>query len=146
MKQGTSTSEGRSRNMRAIRAKDTKPEIVVRKALHAAGLRFRLHRKDLPGKPDIVFASRRLVVEVRGCFWHMHGCSLSNIPASRVDYWGPKLARNVSRDAANKAELKTLGWKVIEIWECEVKRPEKLRRLVELVKAEEALESKLRKK
>lgn len=145
MKQVTSTSEGRSRNMRAIRAKNTKPEITVRKALHAAGLRFRLHQKNLPGKPDIVLASRKLIVEVRGCFWHMHGCSLSNIPASRVDYWGPKLARNVSRDATNKSELNKLGWKVLEIWECEVKCPDALRRLVAQVKAVKGRKRPLRK-
>lgn len=114
--------ERRSAIMARIRSKATSPEVRVRKAAHALGLRFRLHRRDLPGNPDLVFRGLNLVLFVHGCFWHQHvGCRRASVPKSRTDYWGPKLARNVARDRTNAQSLQQLGWKVRIIWECEVK-------------------------
>ena len=113
----------RSEQMRLIRARDTKPELVVRRALHAAGLRFRLHAKDLPGKPDIIFRRKRIVIFVHGCFWHRHpdpDCKRARLPKTRRDFWEPKLNGNRSRDEAVKARLEDKGWRVIEIWECQL--------------------------
>jgi DNA mismatch endonuclease, patch repair protein len=118
------TPAARSRNMASIRSKDMKPEIAVRKAAHAAGFRFRLHRKDLPGKPDLVFPKYRAVIFVHGCFWHQHAeprCLDGRPPKSNTGYWGPKLARNTERDAASKARLAEMGWRTLVIWECETK-------------------------
>lgn len=109
----------RSENMRRIRSKGMLPELAVRSMVHRMGFRFRLHRKDLPGKPDLVFASRRKVIFVHGCFWHAHGCRIAHVPRSNLDYWGPKLERNRTRDAKNIAALKAGGWKTLVIWECE---------------------------
>ncbi|WP_342453011.1 very short patch repair endonuclease [Pararoseomonas indoligenes] len=107
--------------MRANKAKNTKPEIVVRRMLHAMGYRFRLHRRDLPGTPDIVFPGRRKAIQVHGCFWHQHeGCRRATLPATRREFWVPKLARNKQRDADAEARLRALGWKVINVWECEL--------------------------
>ena len=107
--------------MRGNKAKDTKPEIAGRQVLHAMGYRFRLHRRDLPGTPDIVFPGRRKVIQVHGCFWHQHeGCRNATLPATRQDYWLPKLARNRERDAENDARLVRLGWSILTVWECEV--------------------------
>lgn len=107
--------------MRAIRQKDTKPELAVRKLLHALGFRFRLHRRDLPGKPDIVLPRHNAVVFVHGCFWHQHqGCRISNVPRSRTDYWLPKLARTVQRDASAIQSLESRGWRTLVVWECEL--------------------------
>ncbi|MBX5165702.1 MULTISPECIES: very short patch repair endonuclease [unclassified Rhizobium] len=114
----------RSALMSQIRSKDTKPEMLVRRLLHGMGLRYRLHRKDLPGKPDITLPKWNTVVFVNGCFWHQHpsnNCRASAIPTSRQDYWVPKLARTVARDAENVAALKALGWRVLVLWECELK-------------------------
>jgi DNA mismatch endonuclease (patch repair protein) len=111
----------RSANMRAIRSKDMLPELAVRRLVHKLGYRFRLHRVDLPGKPDLVFASRRKVIFVHGCFWHSHNCKAAHVPKSNRDYWIPKLQRNQLRDEKNIATLKAKGWKSIVIWECEVK-------------------------
>lgn len=111
----------RSRMMAGIRSKDTKPEIVVRRYLHAKGLRFRLHVKSLPGRPDLVFPRFRTVVFVHGCFWHQHpGCQYATRPASRADYWANKLSENVARDEYQIAVLKGLGWRVLTIWECQL--------------------------
>lgn len=110
----------RSRNMSAIRSKDTAVELQVRRSLHAAGFRFRLHRKDLPGKPDIVLPRYRTVVFVDGCFWHGHDCREGHTPRSNLAYWGPKIARNVERDASSRAALNILGWRVIIVHECAV--------------------------
>lgn len=108
--------------MQANRAKDTKPEMTVRRLLHALGYRFRLHRRDLPGRPDLVFIGRRKIIEVRGCFWHGHGCfPLGQRPQSRTDYWGPKIEGNRSRDLRNVMKLRGLGWEVLEVWECRVR-------------------------
>lgn len=109
----------RSANMRAIRSKDMRPELAVRKLVHGMGYRFRLHGKDLPGKPDLVFASRRKVIFVHGCFWHSHGCKLAHIPKSNAGYWGPKLERNKARDENNIAALGESRWQTLVIWECE---------------------------
>jgi len=130
------SAEQRRRNMAAIRGTDTKPELRVRRALHAAGLRYRLHVRGLPGTPDLVFPSRRVVVFVHGCFWHQHPlCHNAKMPASRPEFWGPKLAANVERDRRQQRALKRLGWRVIVIWECQAKDLDKLRRLVERVRA-----------
>lgn len=111
----------RSANMRAIRSKDMLPELTVRSLAHKLGYRFRLHRKDLPGKPDLVFAARRKVIFVHGCFWHSHNCKAAHIPKSNLDYWGPKLQRNQARDRKNITALKADGWQALIIWECELK-------------------------
>lgn len=112
----------RSQMMSLIRSTGTRPEVAVRMAVHAMGLRFRLHRRDLPGKPDLVFPKRRLVVFVHGCFWHQHrGCSLASRPKTNADYWGPKLARNIERDESALGALKDLGWSAHVIWECETR-------------------------
>ena len=109
--------------MVAIRGSNTKPEIKVRRLAHRLGYRFRLHRKDLPGRPDLAFPGRRKVIFVHGCFWHQHpdpGCRPAALPRTRQDYWHPKLARNVERDARNIADLEAAGWQVLVIWECEL--------------------------
>jgi DNA mismatch endonuclease (patch repair protein) len=112
----------RSRNMAAIKAKDTKPELIVRRGLHARGLRFRLHRRDLPGRPDIVFPSRRIVLFVHGCFWHAHeGCHYFKVPETDHDRWREKLEGNRARDERDQATLKALGWRVLVVWECELR-------------------------
>jgi DNA mismatch endonuclease (patch repair protein) len=115
------TPEARSAQMRRIRKRDTGPEVRVRRAAHALGYRFRLHRRDLPGTPDIVFPASRKVILVHGCFWHQHcGCRLARLPKSRPDYWLPKLKRNQERDASAVEALRALGWAVLVVWECEV--------------------------
>ncbi len=115
-------AEGRRRNMQANRSKDTTPEMAVRKMLHAAGYRFRLHRRDLPGKPDVVFTGRHKIVEIRGCFWHGHGCTpLGLLPRTRTEYWLPKIAANRERDARTLAGLAAAGWDVMEVWECHLR-------------------------
>ncbi|WP_274602292.1 very short patch repair endonuclease [Sphingomonas sp. CFBP 13733] len=117
-------AEQRRRLMSRFRSKDTKPEVLVRKALHHAGRRFRLHVKDLPGKPDIVLRKDRTVVMVHGCFWHQHeGCSVARLPKSNPDFWREKFALNRGRDVRVQKELEQLGWRVVTIWECEAKSP-----------------------
>ncbi len=112
----------RSWNMSRIRSKNTNPERIVRSMLHKMGYRFRLHRGNLPGKPDIVLSKYKTVIEVRGCYWHRHeGCKYAYNPKSNVNFWREKFKRNVERDRANEKALGELGWKVIIIWECEVK-------------------------
>lgn len=108
--------------MARIPGKGTVPELVVRKAAHSMGLRFRLHQAALPGKPDLVFPRRKFVLFVHGCFWHQHhGCRRASLPKSRLEYWHPKLQRNVDRDRTNHEKLKQLGWKVGVLWECQVR-------------------------
>ena len=110
----------RRANMQAIHSIDTTPELVVRRLVHAMGYRYRLHAKWLPGKPDLVFGLRRKVIFVHGCFWHQHaGCKDGRRPRTNLDYWEPKLSRNVLRDAKVKAELSAGGWEILTIWECE---------------------------
>ena len=114
----------RSANMRAIRSKDMRPEMAVRRLVHRLGYRYRLHRKDLPGKPDLVFVSRRKVIFVHGCFWHSHhGCKTAHMPKSNLEYWRPKLQRNQNRDAKNLEAIAAKGWKALVIWECETADP-----------------------
>lgn len=113
--------ETRSRMMSGIRGKDTKPEMQVRRFLHAAGFRFRLHVKDLPGRPDIVLPKYRTVIQVHGCFWHRHPeCRYATVPANNAEVWAEKFARNVARDCEVESQLAELGWRVITVWECEV--------------------------
>lgn len=122
----------RSAQMALVRSRDTKPEMRVRRALHAAGLRYRLHAADLPGKPDLVFRERRIALFVHGCFWHQHSdpnCKLSRMPKSKLDFWRPKLEGNRMRDEETRSELEARGWTVVEVWECETK-PDDLRRLI----------------
>jgi DNA mismatch endonuclease (patch repair protein) len=111
----------RSANMRAIRSKGMLPELTVRSLVHKLGYRFRLHRSELPGKPDLVFPSRRKVIFVHGCFWHSHKCKIAHVPKSNQDYWGPKLERNKARDTKNVDALNKSGWKILVLWECETK-------------------------
>lgn len=106
--------------MRAIRANDTGPELTVRSVLHRMGYRFRLGRRDLPGKPDIVLPGRRAVIFVHGCFWHWHTCKAGHIPKSRLEYWVPKLKATQDRDRRNISELEAAGWRVLTVWECEL--------------------------
>lgn len=114
----------RSRMMSAIRGKDTGPEMLVRRYLHACGLRYRLHQRRLTGRPDLVFPGHRTVVFVHGCFWHRHpGCPLASTPATRSEFWADKFAQNVARDQANVAALVSMGWQVLTIWECETRDP-----------------------
>lgn len=115
----TRTAEQRRRIMQAVRSRDTGPEMLVRRLLHRLGYRYRLHRRDLPGRPDIVFSSRRKVIFVHGCFWHSHGCSKGRLPKSRLDFWRPKLLGNSRRDGRNQEALRALGWTVLVIWQCE---------------------------
>lgn len=115
-------SEGRRRNMQANKATDTQPELILRRMLHSRGYRYRIHCKTLPGKPDIVFTSRRTVVEVRGCFWHGHGCHpLGQVPKTRPEYWVPKIAATKARDQKHTEALVSLGWHVMEVWECDIR-------------------------
>ena len=118
----------RSKIMSCIRGKDTKCELVVRRLLHRLGFRFRLHRTDLPGSPDVVLPKYRTVVFVHGCFWHGHSCRDGKSPKSNQPYWLPKLRRNRERDVKNRASLRRLGWSVLTVWECEVKHLGKLER------------------
>ncbi|WP_084299085.1 very short patch repair endonuclease [Bradyrhizobium sp. WSM1743] len=120
----TRSKEQISAQMRRIRKTDTRPELLVRKLAHRLGHRFRLHRRDLPGTPDLVFPSKRKIILVHGCFWHQHDCSLGRRqPQSNRDYWLPKLARNVVRDKSVQRELACLGWAVLVVWECETRDP-----------------------
>lgn len=117
----TRTPEQRRRIMQSVRQKDTGPELAVRQALHALGYRFRLHPKTLPGRPDLVFPSRKKAILVHGCFWHGHGCSKGRLPVSRLDYWGPKIAGNKERDERTANELERFGWQCFVVWQCETK-------------------------
>ncbi|PYS88763.1 MAG: very short patch repair endonuclease [Acidobacteria bacterium] len=120
-------AEQRSAVMRSVKSKDTTPEIKVRRLLHRAGYRYRIHRSDLPGKPDIVFAGRRAAIFIHGCFWHQHpGCPHAERPSSNNDYWTKKLNRNIERDKAHIIALQELGWKVLTIWECEISNSDTL--------------------
>lgn len=135
MRQGRKPKEApltRSENMSRIRGKDTQPEMMVRRAFWAAGLRYRLHDRRLPGSPDLVFPGRRTVVFIHGCFWHCHdGCSNFRIPKTRTEWWTEKLARNKARDVDVRAKLKAAGWRVIVIWECEAAVSECLAAVIE---------------
>lgn len=128
------TPERRSANMSRIRSRDTAPELTVRRLAHALGYRFRLHRRDLPGKPDLIFPGRKAAIFVHGCFWHQHpdpACVDARRPKSRPEYWNPKLDGNIARDERCRAELEATGWRVLILWECEVGRPETLGSMLE---------------
>lgn len=129
--------EKRSWNMSRIKGKDTEPELIVRSLLHKAGYRFRLHRNDLPGKPDLTLPKYKTVIFVHGCFWHRHeGCKLSYVPKTRTDFWQKKFASNIRRDKKNIKELEILGWRVITVWECETKNTETIiEKLINSLKA-----------
>lgn len=123
------TEEQRSYCMSRIRAQDTKPEMVVRSLLHRMGYRFRLHRRDLPGKPDIVLPSKKKIILVHGCFWHRHArCRYATEPQTNESFWRDKLDRNVKRDRKIKRELRKIGWGVRVVWECEIKNLQRLER------------------
>jgi DNA mismatch endonuclease (patch repair protein) len=133
-----STAE-RSALMARIRGTNTKPEVLVRSALHRAGFRFRLHNRSLPGRPDIVLTKHRTVVFVHGCFWHRHGCSLASDPSTRKAFWRDKFARNVARDKRTAAALRRAGWRVYTVWECSLRtnarREKAIARLVRRIAA-----------
>ena len=115
-------SEQRSRNMSAIKSKNTKPEIKVRKVLHSMGYRFRLHSKNLPGSPDIVLPKYKTVIFVHGCFWHRHeNCKYASTPKTRQEFWEAKFRENINRDKLNQENLSLKGWKIIIVWECDIK-------------------------
>ena len=111
----------RSRNMAAIRGRDTKPEVRIRKALHALGFRYRTHAKELPGRPDLVLPKYKAVVFINGCFWHRHDCHMFKWPLTRPDFWQQKIGKNAENDIRNLALLKEAGWRVATVWECAVK-------------------------
>ena len=131
------TPDQRSKVMAKIKSKNTKPEMTVRSLCHELGLRFRLHRKDLPGSPDLVFPKRRLCLFVHGCFWHQHpGCKYAYQPKSRPEFWLQKLQKNVIRDHTAKADLEAMGWRVAIIWECQTKRKDMLALEIETLMAD----------
>lgn len=116
------TAEERSRIMRAVKSRDTSPELIVRRLLHLMGYRFRVHRTDLPGKPDIILPGLQKVLFVHGCFWHGHNCPRGDrVPKENRDYWTAKITRNKERDKRVRSELRKLGWRSLAIWECELK-------------------------
>jgi DNA mismatch endonuclease (patch repair protein) len=124
-------SGNRSRNMRAIKAADTLPEMIVRRYLHSLGYRFRLHDKRLPGRPDLVFSARKSVLFVNGCFWHSHDCQFGRVrPRTNADFWAAKRDRTVARDVEQRARLEQLGWRWMDVWECELRYPEWRRNVV----------------
>ena len=123
----TLTPDQRSERMSRVRNKDSKPELIVRRLVHSLGYRYRLHDRQLPGQPDLVFAGRHKVVFVHGCFWHRHsGCALCRLPKSQLDFWQTKLEGNRIRDIENQRKLRELGWDFLVIWECEVKNVDEL--------------------
>jgi len=126
------TAEQRSRIMRAVKGVNTTPELAVRRLAHSMGYRFRLHRKDLPGKPDLTFPRLRKVIFVHGCFWHGHDCARgARVPVQNRDYWMRKVARNLERDKDAQSALQRLGWKILVVWECEIKDQNRLRRALQ---------------
>lgn len=125
------TREQRSRNMAAIRSKDTKPEMIVRKIAHSLGFRYRLHRNDLLGKPDLVFPRRKKVIFVHGCYWHMHSCKYGKVqPKTNAEFWRAKRESNAKRDKANLRDLRKNGWNPLVIWECQTKDISFLRKII----------------
>lgn len=117
------TPDQRRLNMSRIRGRDTKPELLLRRSLHAAGLRYRVHGQGLPGRPDLVFPGRRAVIFVHGCFWHGHDCPAFRLPATRPDFWRGKIEGNQARDARTHAALLAAGWRVLTVWECALRGP-----------------------
>ncbi len=133
----TVSVERRSEIMALVGSKDTKPELLIRKGLHALGFRYRLHVKDLPGKPDLVFPRYRAVIQINGCFWHGHACPLCRMPNSNTEYWNSKIARNKKRDISNRQLLLDEHWRVLTIWECALTGKSKLglNQVIELASA-----------
>lgn len=130
------TRERRSENMRRIRSANTKPEIAVRRLVHSLGFRFRLHLRDLPGRPDIVLPKHRAIILVHGCFWHQHRrCIDGRQPQSNTSYWSSKLERNLKRDRSNARKLRRLGWRVLTIWECQLGRADLHARITKFLDA-----------
>lgn len=133
------TKEQRSFNMSRIRGKDTKPEMVVRSLVHRLGYRFRLHRKDLPGKPDLVFIRLKKIIFVHGCFWHLHACKYGRVrPKTNADFWQAKRLSNKQRDQKNVRTLKSLGWDVLVVWQCQIKQENLIERLDAFLSASNA--------
>lgn len=125
------TKAERSQQMARVRSSDTKPELTLRSALHRLGFRFRLHRKNLPGTPDIVMPGRMTAIFVNGCFWHRHeGCKRATLPSTRSEFWSAKLQKNVERDALATEQLERLGYRVLVFWECEIRRKEQVQSLI----------------
>ncbi|HKD06475.1 MAG TPA: very short patch repair endonuclease [Bryobacteraceae bacterium] len=125
------SKQERSEIMSRVRSKNSRPELAVRKLVFALGYRYRLHAKELPGTPDLVFRPRRKVIFVHGCFWHRHAnCALARMPKSRLEFWGPKLEGNRQRDDKNKRALQKKGWKVLTIWECQLAKRERLEKMI----------------
>ncbi|MCP4221020.1 MAG: DNA mismatch endonuclease Vsr [bacterium] len=123
--------EKRSNIMSRVKGKNTKPEMRVRSLVHQMGYRFRLHRKNLPGKPDLVFPRHKKIILVHGCFWHGHdGCPKSSRPSTNIEFWQKKLDGNISRDRLNLQKMREAGWQVLVIWECQTKKPEALEQLL----------------
>jgi DNA mismatch endonuclease (patch repair protein) len=123
------TDPARSALMKSVKQRNTVPEVLVRRILFSLGLRFRLHRADLPGSPDIVLSTKNAVIFVHGCFWHRHpSCKLASNPKSNLVFWEDKFEKNIARDRKKAAQLRRLGWRVLTVWECETRRPEKLKR------------------
>lgn len=120
------TPQQRKRNMSLIRGRDTKPEMLLRRHIHATGLRFRLHASDLPGRPDLVFPRHRAVILVHGCFWHGHDCPFFKLPSTRPDFWSAKISGNRIRDRRTTAALHASGWRVMTVWECSLKGPARM--------------------
>lgn len=123
------TTEARGERMRRVRSKNTKPEMIVRRLVHGLGIRYRLHDRELPGSPDLVFRKRRKVIFVHGCFWHRHSdptCKRARMPKSRQDFWGPKLEGNRERDVRTQEALNVMGWEQMVVWECECGQTEHL--------------------
>jgi len=130
----TLTRAERSERMSRVRGKDTKPEMAVRRLVHGMGFRYRLHRRDLPGIPDLVFPRLKKVIFIHGCFWHRHSdpyCKLARLPKSRIDFWKPKLEANRRRDIKNKRNLIRLGWEVLVVWECEIGNKEHIENIIQ---------------
>jgi DNA mismatch endonuclease (patch repair protein) len=134
----TLSPQERSERMSRVRSKDTKPELVVRRLVHRLGFRYRLHDRKLPGQPDMVFAGKKSVIFVHGCFWHRHkDCSLCRLPKSKLEFWKPKLEENRRRDSRNERKLRKEGWRVLVVWECEVADHEGLKsRILEFLNAD----------
>jgi DNA mismatch endonuclease (patch repair protein) len=124
----TRSPEQRRRIMQSVAQRDTGPELAVRKMVHALGYRFRLHSKDLPGRPDIVLRRHRKAIFVHGCYWHGHACKKGNLPKSKLDYWRPKIEGNKARDRRSLQALRALGWRALVVWQCEIRNPVQLGR------------------
>lgn len=124
------SKEKRSDIMKRIRGKDTAPELMVRKLIYSLGYRYRLHVKELPGKPDLVFLGRKKIIFVHGCFWHGHNCKKGKPPKTNFDYWLPKLNENQARDARNQTLLESMGWQVLVLWQCEINDTDSLKKII----------------